>query len=234
MGGKKIAVSGREEILGRIRGAVGKGRSTGAVDAVEARLSAHRINLLPARGQLPENAKIELFETMAREASATISRVAASSDVPAAVAQFLKSENLPSRIAMAPDAWLNGLGWQRQPLLDIRTGRAQPSDEVGVTVAFAGIAETGTLMLLSGPDTPTTLNLLPETHIVVLRASQVAGAYEDAWARLRQTRQSTDGTLAMPRTVNFITGPSRSADIEQQLQMGAHGPRRLHIVLVDE
>ena len=227
-------MSAREEMLGHIRGAVGKGRAADAAQAVDARLAAHRMNLIPARGQLSPDAKIELFETMAREASATLARVAAPADVPEAVAQFLKSENLPSRVAMAPDPWLGSLGWERQPLLTIRRGRAEPSDEVGVTVAFSAIAETGTLMLLSGPDTPTTLNLLPETSIVVLRASQVVGAYEEAWALLRAARGGKGGSVDMPRTVNFITGPSRSADIEQQLQMGAHGPRRLHIVLVDE
>ncbi len=227
-------MSAREEMLGRIRGAVGKGRAPDAARAVDARLAAHQTNLIPARSQLAPEAKIALFETMAREASATLTRISASSDVPEAIARFLKQENLPSRVAMAPDSWLGGLGWEKQPLLSIRRGRAEPSDDVGVTVAFAAIAETGTLMLLSGPDTPTTLNLLPETSIVVLRASQVVGAYEEAWAQLRQVRNGEGGVVAMPRTVNFVTGPSRSADIEQQLQMGAHGPRRLHIVLVDE
>lgn len=226
-------MSAREEMLGRIRGAVGKGRAADAARTVDAHLAAHGANLIPARGQLAPDAKIDLFETMAREASATLTRVSAPLDVPEAITQFLKQENLPSRVAMAPDPWLGALGWERQPLLDIRRGRAEPSDEVGVTVAFAAVAETGTLMLLSGQDTPTTLNLLPETNIVVLRASQVVGAYEEAWARLRTTRGVEGVAVAMPRTVNFITGPSRSADIEQQLQMGAHGPRRLHIVLVE-
>jgi L-lactate dehydrogenase complex protein LldG len=83
-------------------------------------------------------------------------------------------------------------------------------------------------MLASGAERPTTLNFLPETHIVVLPADRVVGALEQAWARLRGERRRN-----MPRTVNFITGPSRSADIEQTLQMGAHGPRRLHIILID-
>jgi L-lactate dehydrogenase complex protein LldG len=83
-------------------------------------------------------------------------------------------------------------------------------------------------MLVSGPETPSTLNFLPETHVVVVRASQIVGGYEDAWARLRAAMK------AMPRTVNFITGPSRSGDIEQTLQLGAHGPRRLHVVLVND
>jgi L-lactate dehydrogenase complex protein LldG len=91
------------------------------------------------------------------------------------------------------------------------------------------VAETGTLALVSGPDTPTTLNLLPDVHIVALAAGAVVGTYEDIWTRLR----ARFGDGMMPRTLNFITGPSRSADIEQKLQMGAHGPRRLHILLVE-
>jgi L-lactate dehydrogenase complex protein LldG len=96
-----------------------------------------------------------------------------------------------------------------------------------VTAAFAAIAETGTLMALSGPDSPTTLNFLPDNHVVILRASQVMGAYEDGWDKLRRTG-------ALPRVVNFITGPSRTGDIEQKILLGAHGPRRLHIILIED
>src|SRR3546814_19426494 len=95
--------------------------------------------------------------------------------------------------------------------------------------AFAGIAETGTVMMASGPDAPITLNFLPENHVVVLRASQVTGTYEEAWQRLREARWRG----VMPRAVNLITGPSRTGDIEQTLLLGTHGPRRLHVLLVD-
>jgi L-lactate dehydrogenase complex protein LldG len=83
--------------------------------------------------------------------------------------------------------------------------------------------------LISGPDNPTTLNFLPETHIVVLPKSAVTGSYEDVWDRLRQHV----GEGVMPRTVNLVTGPSRTGDIEQTIELGAHGPRRLHIILLD-
>ena len=63
---------------------------------------------------------------------------------------------------------------------------------------------------------------------MVLNAADIAGDYETVWARLRP--QGGEGNL--PRTVNFITGPSRSADIEQTLLLGAHGPRALHIIVV--
>ena len=117
-------------------------------------------------------------------------------------------------------------------MLEIRRGRAEDGDQVGVTSCFAGIAETGTLMLLSGADSPTRNNFLPDTHIVVMRGKQVAASYEEGWTRLRQAR-GADGGAAMPRTVNFITGPSLTADIEQHLELGAHGPRRLHIILLE-
>jgi L-lactate dehydrogenase complex protein LldG len=72
---------------------------------------------------------------------------------------------------------------------------------------------------------------LPDTHIVIVQARQVVATYEDAWDRLRATRAAPDG---LPRTVNFITGPSRTGDIEQRIELGAHGPRRVHIVIVDD
>ena len=100
---------------------------------------------------------------------------------------------------------------------------------VGVVPAFAGVAETGTLVTLSAAETPSTLNFLPDTAIAILRRSDIVGTYEDAFDRAR-ARHGKD----LPRTVNLITGPSRTGDIEQQIQIGVHGPRRLHLVLVDE
>jgi len=97
--------------------------------------------------------------------------------------------------------------------------------------AFAAIAETGTLMLPSSKQRPTTINLLPDTAIAILRASRVVGPYEEAWDLLRA--DCPDGGF-MPRNVMLVTGPSRSADIEQTLELGAHGPRRLHVVLIED
>ncbi len=196
---------------------------------IEARLASPPLGPIPARGQLAPQARAELFAAMAREAACTVARVADDAAVPAAVAEYLARENLPARLRLAPDPAVADLPWSTRPLLEIATGPSDGSDEVSLTPALAGIAETGTLVLTSGPARPTTLNFLPETHIVVLRAGQVVGGMEEAWAALRRRY----GAGQMPRTVNLITGPSRSADIEQTLQMGAHGPRRLHIILVD-
>jgi len=137
------------------------------------------------------------------------------------------AENLPAEIVLAPDPSLDDLPWDERPLLRIRRGRAEAGDAVSLTPCFATIAETGTLMLISGAATPTTLNFLPDTHIVLVHADQVVAAYEDGWDRLRSAG-------AMPRVVNFITGPSRTGDIEQRIELGAHGPRRLHIILIND
>jgi L-lactate dehydrogenase complex protein LldG len=131
-------------------------------------------------------------------------------------------------LVMAPHPELQKIDWSSRPLLEIREGRAEESDMVSVQHGFAAIAETGTIMFPSAAERPTTLNILTDTEIVVLRASRVVGAYEEAWDLLR----SEIGSI--PRNVMLVTGPSRSADIEQALELGAHGPRRLHVVLVED
>jgi L-lactate dehydrogenase complex protein LldG len=128
---------------------------------------------------------------------------------------------------MGSDPRLCALEWSAAQL-EITQGRSNGDDLNGISHAFAGIAETGTVCLLSGAANPTTLNFLPDNHIVVLNQSDLVGDLESAWSRLRLVY----GKGQLPRTVNLISGPSRSADIEQQLLLGAHGPRRLHIVVV--
>ena len=161
------------------------------------------------------------------EVQATVTKVGPFAEVPEAVARYLAAENLPAELVMAPDPSLGTIPWDAWPLLRIRRGRAQAEDRVSFTPCHAAMAETGTLMLISAAQTPTTLNFLPETHIVMVRRDQVVATYEDGWDRLR-----TAGTPSMlPRAVNFITGPSRTADIEQTIVRGAHGPRRLYVVI---
>jgi L-lactate dehydrogenase complex protein LldG len=221
----------REKILDAVKHSLESGAADSRTpDQANARLRAPPRGPIPDRSRLSHDEQVTLFEAMATEQSATVVRVPASADVPGAIADYLKSGNLPPQIRMAPDAQLEALPWESQPLLEVTRGRAEASDPVSLTGAFAGIAETGTLMLTSGPEGPTTLNFLPDTHIVMLRAWQILGPYEDAWDRVRDTY----GRGILPRTVNFISGPSRTADIEQTIQLGAHGPRRLHIVIVED
>ena len=222
-------MTARDDILGGIRRALRRGPLPAAAQTELAeRVARHARNLVPARAAaLDAAARIDLFVAMAEEVQATVARVDSEGDIPAEVVRYLAAENLPAELVMAPDPALDGVPWEARPLLRIRRGRAEPGDTVSLTPCLAAVAETGTLMLVSGAETPTTLNFLPDTHVVVVRAGQVVVSYEEGWDLIRSRG-------AMPRTVNFITGPSRTGDIEQRIQLGAHGPRRLHIVLVGE
>ena len=192
------------------------------------RLERHPRHTIPARSRLPHPEQVDLFVRNVEKEFGTVARVADPAEVPGAVADYLSAQNLPSRFVMAPHPELQAIPWAERPLLEIREGKAEATDAVSVQHAFAAIAETGTLMLPSAPVRPTTLNLLADTAIVVLRTSALVGAYEEAWDKLRTE------IGAMPRNVMLVTGPSRSADIEQSLELGAHGPRNLHVVLIGD
>lgn len=226
----------REAILAGIRRALGRGALDPQQEAqLRGQVAAHRRNLVPTRATALDRAgRLDLFVEMAEAVQATVTRIASPAALPEAVARYLAAENLPAELVVAPDPGLDEIPWQSRPLLRIRRGAAQPDDAVSLTPCFAAVAETGTLMLVSGAATPTTLNFLPDTHIAVVHADQVVATYEDGWDRLRAA--TVGGAAAgstLPRTVNFITGPSRTGDIEQQIVLGAHGPRRLHIVVVE-
>jgi len=223
-------MSGREAILSRIRNSLGvDGAEAGRRAIVISRLDGTPRGVIPKRGQLPQSERLTLFCQMAENVSATIAHVPTMNAVPEAVASYLRDQNLPAALRMGEDPVLNALPWNSPPQIDITHGPSDGNDAVAVSHAVAGIAETGTLVLVSGPDNPTTLNFLPDTHIAVLSADDVVGDTESVWDMVR----SRYGKGLMPRTLNMITGPSRSADIEQTLLLGAHGPRRLHIVVVD-
>ena len=219
----------RETILTAVRRGLRRGPLPPDQAAMlRGRMATHPRQLIPARSQLPYPEQIDLFLRNVEKEFGTVARVPDPDSVPAAVADYLAVQNLPTSLVMAPHPELQAIPWSTRPLLTIREGRAEATDLVSVQHAFAGIAETGTLMLPSAPDRPTTLNLLADTEIAILRASRLVGAYEDAWDLLRAERNG------MPRNVMLVTGPSRSADIEQALELGAHGPRRLHVVLIED
>ncbi|MSP03953.1 MAG: lactate utilization protein C [Acetobacteraceae bacterium] len=195
---------------------------------LRARLQTHPRHLIPARTRIPRPALVDLFVANVEKEFGTVTRVADATDIPGAVADYLAGQNLPTDAVIAPHPELQKIPWDARPLLRLREGRAEGMDMVSIQHGYAAIAETGTLMLPSGAERPTTINLLADTALVVLRASRVVGAYEEAWDILRREQEG------MPRNVMLVTGPSRSADIEQTLELGAHGPRRLHIVLLED
>ena len=219
----------KEAVLGSIRRNLRRGPLPADQQAMLAgRLARPPRHLIPARSQLPRPEQVDLFVRNVEKEFGTVARVPDADAVPDAVADYLAAQNLPSDVAMSPHPELQAIPWSTRPLLQIREGRAEATDLVSIQHAFAAVAETGTLMFPSAADRPTTINLLPDTAVVVLRASKIVGPYEDAWDALRREFG------AMPRNVMLVTGPSRSADIEQTLELGAHGPRRLHVVLIED
>ena len=223
----------RDQILGGVRRALGRGAlSSDQIAPLRQRLDHPTPNLVPARTkELDAGALVAMFKGYAEGADATVSLVPDAAAVPRAVTEYLANHNLPAEAVMSPDAALDAYPWATQPLLRVRRGRAEGDDAVSVTPAFAAIAESGTVMFTSGADRPTTLNFLPGTHIVVVRKDQFVGSYEQAWTHLRDSAAARGE--AMPRAVNFVSGPSRTGDIEQKLFLGAHGPLRFHIIVVD-
>jgi len=221
----------KDVVLGAIRRGLRRGPlSADRAQPLRDRLARHPRHLIPSRSRLPHGDQVALFVSNVEREYGTVIRLPDAAAVPGAVTDYLAMQNLPSALAMAPHPALRAVPWSERPLLHIREGRAEGSDVVSLQHGFAGIAETGTLMLPSAPERPTTLNLLAETALVLLRASRVVGAYEEAWDLLR----AEYGEGVMPRNVMLVTGVSRSADIEQTLELGAHGPRRLHVLLLDD
>ncbi len=214
-------MSARADILARIRTRQGKAVT---VRAAEQETVAQYIAAHPAGPRPTVDADIiARFRDRALSLMTTIDEVHAAADIPAAVARYLREQQLQPVAVCWPE--LAALDWAAQGLR-VESRAARGDDLVGITGAFCAIAETGTLMMCSGADTPPAASLLPETHVAVVSRSRIVTGMEDAWALLRAERG------AMPRAVNFISGPSRTADIEQTVTLGAHGPYRVHVLLM--
>jgi len=211
----------RQAIFERIRKA--QGRSAEVTDeeraAVRNYLARHPVGPQPAVG----GDLVAHFIEQARRMSDTVERVASRDEVPAAVARYLDAEGIARKVI----GWdgLMGLDW-RAAGIEFAARPPENLDKVGITGCFCAVAETGTLMLLSGPETFASASLLPETHIAIVETDRIVAAMEDAFALARAERGE------LPRATNFISGPSRTADIEQTIVLGAHGPYRVHVVLV--
>ncbi len=173
------------------------------------------------------------FRAMAERMSSTVDEVPHLADAPAAAARFLAAQALPKRAvawpALASLNWAGaGMAVETRPP---RRDESQGADLVGITGCFCAFAETGTIVLASGPQTHASTHLLPETHIALVPASRIVRGMEDAFALLRAER---GGGEMMPRALNMVSGPSRTADIELTLVLGAHGPYRVHIIVATE
>ena len=219
----------RRAMLDVIRSGVNDGKPMKVRQAsVATRLAGQAPHLVPERAKKDAAGLKAQFRQFLEGQTATVLDVVSMDAVPEAIAGYLRGQNLPLRVRVGSDAELAQLPWSREPALSLDKGHAYATDEVGLSRALAGISETGTLVMASGEANPVTLNYLPETHIVVLQASEIAGNYEAIFDTVR----TRFGRGQMPRTLNFISGPSRTADIGGRLVVGAHGPRRLCVIVV--
>ena len=210
-------------MLARIRERQGKVPRAGADElaAVRAHLAQHPRSPAPR----DEWDALVRFRERALSLASSVEEVESQAQAPACVAAYLRERALP----MHAVSWreLAELDWAESGI-EIEARSAHGGDLVGITGACCAIAETGTLVMLSGPNTPPSVSLLPETHIAIVSRAQIVRTMEDAWALIR------DEQRLLPRAVTFISGPSRTADIEQTVTLGAHGPYRVHIIITAE
>ncbi len=216
-------MSARNAILGKISIALGKDGTPASADSlpdvVTSRLRAEHRHTLPAVGADLVQSAIDNMESVLM----SVVRLQTEVECVAAVEWYLESQGIDASsagaVTVAPG--LATLPWPDH----YQSGAATGIEQVSVTPCLAAVAETGSVVLSSSAESPTTLNFLPETHIVVLYESQLVRHVDDVFPTLRSLQP-------MPRTINFVTGPSRTADIEQTLEIGAHGPRRMHVLLI--
>lgn len=211
----------RQAIFGRIRTAHNRPPEPTPAELAQVRdyLAHHDAGPQPEIGSDP----VARFRAQALRTSQTVDEVASLADVPAAAARYIESVGVPKTAI----AWqtLTGLAWQNAGIqVDFRP--PVDKDLVGITGCFCAVAETGTLVLLSGAETFASAALLPETHIAIVPVSRVLRSIEDAFDLAKKERGG------LPRATNFISGPSRTGDIEQTIVLGAHGPYRVHVILV--
>lgn len=214
----------RRNILARIRAASGRPTEPEAAEreVVADYLARHPAGPRPPMPGEPA-ALIARFIDEARRMASTVEEVAALGDAPAAAVRYLAANGLAARAVVWYE--LEALPWA-QAGLAVEARKPQAADLVGITGCFCATAETGSLVLLSGPQTDVSAGLLPETHIAIVPASRIVSGHEEAYALMRAERGE------LPRAVNFISGPSRTGDIEQTIVLGAHGPYRVHVIVV--
>ena len=217
----------RNAILVDIYRALGADAERVRASAVTRRICAPLEHPKPESASTPPGQRRAQLAACLEAQSVSVIEAVAAADIPAAVAAYLSACGVPLCLRMGADSRLANLPWEQSPALACSTGAARPDDTAALSHALAGVAETGTLVLASGPGNPASLAFMPETHIIALSADQIVGCYEDAFELMR----SESGERKMPRSLNFVSGASRTGDIGGRIVMGAHGPRRLAVII---
>lgn len=212
----------RSEILARVRALKAKPESHADLTRSNALAYINR----HARGPkpYPSDDVVGLFVSRAKDMLSTVAVVDSDAVVAEECRRYLDEFGLNSdRVSIWPS--LADLDWTALNE-SVAFGAPTGAEMIGISGVAYAVAETGTLVFSSRPEDPASTHLLPETHIAIVRAEQVVHSMEDVFERMRVEGRS------MPRALNFVSGPSRTADIEQTIVLGAHGPYRVHVILV--
>jgi L-lactate dehydrogenase complex protein LldG len=220
----------REIVFEKIRAALGH---KGNVDAQRAAATAQRLrnpprHIIPSRVKQSQAELVALFKENLRQHAADVLEAERREDIPLIVSRFLDANGITGPVRIGNEPAFQDLHWDRTKGFEAVSGPARAGDTIAMSAAMGGVAETGTLMLASSADNPATLAFLPDTHLVVVFEKTIVGPFEDALDILR----AHYGRGELPRSVNFITAPSRTGDIGGKIVLGAHGPRRLAVIIV--
>jgi L-lactate dehydrogenase complex protein LldG len=202
--------SSREQILQRLRRAA-RDNPEPAADTVPA-----------PPGTWDEQAT--RFTVRAKAAAATVARVSKPDDLCAAVVEYLTGIGLPPLVHVS--AGLTGFSTAAHGRLRCDDAPMPPDGATLVSGCYAAVADEGVIVMAADAGCAAETAFLAATHIVVVRPSQMLDSLEALWARMRASDR-------MPRMFNLILGPSRTADLGLPSRFGAHGPLRVHAILVD-
>ncbi len=228
-----MSASSRSEIFEKIaKGRAQRGNSFEPDPSWRARLETPKADIIPAIAQTNGDAALQRFCQLASILSCSVETVHDPKLIPDQVATYLKNQQLAQEVWLGEDQTVQQLPWDKTPMLNIRKAEDDRDVDGGtvVTGIMGAVAETGTLVLTSDAHTRVGTAYMPDAHVIVVEEEQVVGGFDDIWDLLRERY----GVGELPRAVNFISGPSRTADIEATMVLGAHGPRAVHIVLVSK
>ncbi|HEY1632489.1 MAG TPA: LUD domain-containing protein [Rhizomicrobium sp.] len=190
-----------------------------ARDAILATIRTRKIRDAKRPPAYVAPALTDLVDRFAKEAASEHAEVRildSEADIPSAIADILRAKNLPA-VLHVPDGAVCGR-------LTIEMTPPGPDDATLAHADFA-IAETGTLAYLAAPGAPASWHYRAGLEIAVVKAEAIVPHLENVLARVRAT---------LPHTLNLVTGPSRTGDIEQTLELGAHGPKALVVLIVKD
>ena len=208
----------KEQVLSSIRRKLADtSSSTKNIEAQYAQLQSHIVPIV-------QYDLVDEFELQLKALSGLVTRIKTNHEIVSVVLNHIQNEKIASDLLISSVKEFKQLSWPES--INLKYGKASKKDKIALSLAYAGVAETGSIVMLSSPQTPTSHNFMVEDHLLVLQASKIVTNLEDVWTSLECKN--------MPRTVNVLTGPSRTGDVEQTIQIGAHGPLRFHVIILED